>query len=406
MAQDHLSQSEARRIALAAQGLDRPRAAGPVDGKRLAATIRQLGLVQIDCVNILVPAHYQVLFSRHGPFDRLHLDDLVYRSRQFTEQWAHEASIIPVTTWPLLRHRMECHRVRPYGFENFIAENPAYVTWVLEQVRARGPLTADTLPPPDGHTRLGPEHWFRSIPRAVLEAYFGQGVLAVANRLPNYARVYDLAENVLPADLLCRRVQLEEAQRQLLQQAARAHGVAAAGDLADYYRLSIGESRPRLAELVEAGVLRQVAVEGWREPGYLHRDAQLPRQVKGTALLSPFDPVIWSRQRVARLFNFDYRFEIFVPAAQRKWGSYVLPFLQGERLTARVDLNADRGMRRLLVVAAYGEPDADARTVVPALVAELKTLAAWLGLNRVAACCRGNLGRPLAAALRQSDPKL
>ena len=384
------SLSEARRIALGAQGFDRPRPKRAPGLRDVARVIRRLGLLQIDFVNVLAPAHYQVPFSRLGPYKRAHLDDLVYRGREFTEQWAHEASIVPVETWPLLRHRMERFRVRPWTFEKIMNENPHYMDWVLEEVRTRGALLAADLPERDDVVQRIPGAWFSSVRRAALEAHFARGRLAIADRLPNFARVYDLAERVVPAQHHARRVDDGEARRELLRQAARALGIAAAADLADYYRMPIGEARPSLAELVEAGDLREVRVEGWGPPAYLHRDARAPRAIDAATLLSPFDPVVWYRPRTERLFQFDYRLEIFVPEPQRKWGYYVLPFLLGERLVARVDLKADRAARRLRVPAAYLEPGFDSGAVAQALAAELATWAGWLGLDEVAVEKRGS----------------
>jgi uncharacterized protein YcaQ len=401
MPQDHLSLGEVRRIALAAQGFDRPRPNGRVELSHLRRTIRQLGLLQLDYVNVLVPAHYQVPFARLGPYERSLLDDLVYRRREFTEQWAHEASILPVESWPLLRHRMEMHRVRPYGFERFLEENPDYVNRVLDAVRERGPLTADDLPHPDGISRrIQGDAWVGTIPRAVLEAHFGRGLLAVAGRSSSFMRSYDLAERVLPSEHHRREVARDEAQRELLRQAARAHGVGTVGDLADYYRMPVREAGQRLRELVAAGELREVQVEGWREPAYLHPEARLPRRLDAAALLSPFDPVVWCRPRVARLFGVDYRIEIYVPQEKRKWGYYVLPFLLGDRLVARVDLKADRAGRRLLVPAAHLESGAEAGAVAAALAAELRKMADWLGLDSVVVGRRGGFARALAAAVR------
>ena len=399
MARDHLSLAAARRIALAAQGFDRPRPSGPVDAGHLRRTLRRLGVVQIDSVNVLAPAHYLVPFARLGPYSRSLLDDLIYRRREFTEQWAHEASILPAETWPLLRHRMAAHRVRPYGFEAFLERDPAYVGWVLDQVRARGPLTADDLAGPETGPRRIEGAWSGSVPRAVLEAHFGRGLLAVAQRRPNFARAYDLAERVIPPEYLARALGRDEAQRELLRLAARACGVGTASDLADYYRMPIREARPRLAELVAAGALRAVRVEGWREPAYLDPEVRQPRRIEAAALLAPFDPLIWFRPRVARLFDFEYRVEIYVPAERRRWGYYVLPFLLDERLVARVDLKADRPGRHLLVRSASIEPGAQPAAVAPALAAELRTMAAWLDLDAVAVDDRGDLARPLAAAV-------
>jgi uncharacterized protein YcaQ len=394
MPRDTLSLTEARRIALAAQGFDRPRPP-KVTARDLRRTIRQLGLLQIDFVNVLTPAHYQVPFSRLGPYKKSALDDLVYRRREFTEHWAHEASILPVESWPLLGHRMETHRPRPWGFEKFLKEQPEYVEWVVEQVRTRGPLTADDLPAAFGRI---PGAWHGSVQRAVLEAHFGRGMLAVAERRPNFARSYDLAERVVPAKHHGRKLQREDAERELVRLAARAHGVATAVDLADYYRMPVRDARPRIAELLESHDLREVRIEGWREAAWLHREARLPKQIDAAALLSPFDPVVWFRPRAARLFEFDYTIEIFVPREKRKWGYYVLPFLLGDRLVARVDLKADRESRRLLVLAAYPEPGVNFPQVVDALARELQTMASWLALDSVMVERQDSFTRRLAAA--------
>lgn len=400
MSRTELSLHEARRIALAAQGFDHPRPRR-VSAAHISRTIRQLGLVQLDFVNVLVPAHYQVLFSRLGAYPRPLLDVVVYRRGQFTEQWAHEASIVPVDTWPLLRHRMDNHRVRPYGFEQFIGRHRKWYEWTVEQVRERGPLAADDFPDMEGIPRRIPGAWW-TVPRALLEAHFRRGTLAVAERRSNFARVYDLAERILPEPHLSRRVEREDAQRELLRIAARAHGVGTAADLADYFRMPVREARPRLAELAACGELREARVEGWHEPAYLHRDARLPAAIGARALLSPFDPVVRFRPRTLRLFGFDYRMEVFVPQAQRKWGVYVLPFLLGDRLVARVDLKADRPGSRLVIVAAYVEAGADPGAVTTPLAAELRTMAAWLGLETAVVARRRLFDRLLATVLKHS----
>lgn len=394
-----LSIAEARRIALAAQGFDRPRPAVKVQASHLRRVIRQLGLLQIDYVNVLLPAQYQVPFSRLGPYDRATLDRLVYRRREFTEQWAHEASIVPMEAWPLLHHRREAFRIRPWGFDKFIEQNPGYVAMVLEEIRRRGPLSADDLPDPEGIARRIPGAWHSSVPRAVMEAHFARGLLAVAARRANFAREYELAERLIPPQHHGRAVAREEAQRELLRQAARAHGVATAGDLADYFRMPISQARPCIAELVESAEVREVAVEGWREKAYLHRDAAAPSRIEAAALLSPFDPVVWYRSRAARLFDFDYRIEIWVPKPQRRWGYYVLPFLLGDRLVARVDLKADRTERKLQVLAAYLEPHAQPAVVADALARELMLLARWLDLGSVTVARRRGFAEQLRSAL-------
>lgn len=395
-----LSLDEARRLALAAQGFDRPRPAGRPDARLVRGVIRRLGLLQLDFVTVVGPAHYQVLFSRLGPYDRALLDDLAYRRREFTEQWAHEASLLPVDAWPLLRHRMEVHRPRPYNFGPVLARHPEYAGRVLAEVRARGPLGAEQLDHPEGMPRRLEHSWFGSVPRATLEALFGRGVLAIAGRRPDFSRLYDLAERVVPAEHLHRVIDPAEARRELLRRAARAHGVGTAADLADYFRMPVREARPRLDELVESGELLPARVEGWSEPAYLDPAARAPRRIEAAALLSPFDPLVWFRPRVRRLFGFEYRFEIFTPPAKRRWGCYVLPFLLGDRLVARADLKSDRPARRLRVVTAHLEPGAEAGRVAAALAAELRLLAGWLGLEGVAVARRAGFDRALAAALR------
>jgi uncharacterized protein len=402
MSQENLTLSEARRIALVAQGFDRPRPNGKVNASHIRGAIRRLGLVQIDYINVLTPAHYQVLFSRLGPYKKSLFDDLVYRRHEFTEQWAHERSILPVESWPLLRHRMETHRVRPWGFEKILEQQSSYVARVLEEIRRRGPLSAEDLPESDGMPRRMSDKWGwgMNLKNQVLEAHFGFGRLAVVERLPNFTRVYDLAERVIPAEHHNRGFERDEAQRELLRLAARSHGIGTASDLADYYRMPIRDARRRIAELVEAEELHVAKVEGWREPAYLHQDLRTTRKIEAASLLSPFDPLVWYRPRLARLFGFDYRIEIFTPQEKRRWGYYVLPFLLGERLVARIDLKADRAASRLLVLAAYLEDGADPKAVADALGAELWTMAAWLELDAVAVERRIGFARRLDAEVR------
>jgi uncharacterized protein YcaQ len=384
---------------LAAQGFDRSRPKRATS-KDAARVIRQLGLLQIDYVNVLVPSHYLVLFSRLGSYKRSLLDDLTFRSGAFTEQWAHEASIVPIESWPLLRYRRETHRVRPYPFEALMNRSTEYAELLLEEIRRRGPLTADDVPKPEGELLEVSSDWYRSAQRMVLEAHFGRGLLAVADRKPNFARVFDLAERVIHQDHHGRVVERDEALRQLLLLAVRAHGVGTAADLADYFRMPIRDARPRLLELVHLGAITEVKVEGWREPAYLYPDSARPRKIEANALLSPFDPVVWFRPRALRLFGFDYRIEIFVPEEKRKWGYYVLPFLMGERLAARVDLKADRANRRLQVLSSYLEAGEKPGEVAEALAAELSALAAWLSLESVSVTGRGPLAQALASAVK------
>lgn len=392
-----LSLAEARRIALAAQGLTGPRPSGPVDASRLLALVERLALLQLDFVNVVVPSHYLVPWSRLGDYDRGLLDALGAAGGGLTEQWAREASLVPMDAWPLLAHRRAGHEPRPAGFARFLEERPDYVELVRAAVRERGPLAASGLPSPAGTPRRLGHAWFGSVPRAVLEALFGRGELAIAGRGQGFARLYDLAERLVPREHRAREIAVEEAQRELLRRAARALGVATAGDLADALRLSVGETRPRLAELVAQGGLRPVRVAGWREIAYLHPGAAAhPGRL--AALLSPFDPLVACRARALRLFDFDYRFEIFVPASERRWGAYVLPFLLGERLVARVDLKAEREAGRLAVLGAWAEAETDPDEIAGPLAAELRALAAWLGLAAVRIGRRGNLARALRPA--------
>ncbi len=381
MARDALSLSEARRIALAAQGFDRPRPSGGVDKRHLRRTIRQLGLLQIDSVNVLLPAHYQVPFSRLGPYELSDLDDLIYRRREFTEQWAHEASILPVESWPLLRHRTEMRDRRMQALASFMERHADYVGWVLEEVRARGPLTAGDLPEPDGTRGRAREWWGWTIAKAALEGHFARGTLAVAHRrTAGFARAYDLAERVFSPEHQDREVRREDAQRELMRLASRALGVGTASDLADYYRMPIREARSSLADLAAAGELRTVWVEGWREPAYLHPAARLPRRIDASALLSPFDPVVWYRPRAARLFDFNYRIEIYVPRAKRRWGYYVLPILYGDRIVGRIDPLFDRNAGVLRINALHWEPGAPKK--VP-LQRAVRGLSRWVGAREI-----------------------
>jgi len=233
----------------------------------------------------------------------------------------------------------------------------------------------------------------------VLEAHFGRGLLAVAERRPNYARAYDIAERVIAAEHHNRELGHQEAQRELIRQAARAYGIATVRDLADYYRMPARDALPRVLELEEAGELRAVKVEGWREATYMHRDAKLPARMEAEALLSPFDPLVWFRPRTLRLFDFHYRLEIYTPEEKRRWGYYVLPFLLDETIVARLDLKANRGERELLVLAMHLEPGAKAGDVAGPLANELRVMAKWLDLDSVKVESRGALAKALRAAL-------
>jgi len=395
MRRQRLSAGEARRIALAAQGFDRERPAGAVDARHFRREIRRLGLLQLDYVNVLVPAHYLVLWSRLGAFDRDRFDRFVYARGDFTEQWAHEASIVPAQCWAWFEHRRRAHRMHDHNPLRKLRGRRTYLDAVLEQVRRDGALTADDLPPLPAPQRK-PGDWYRSLPRRALEYHFARGALAVSRRLSNFQRVYDLPERVLPREHLARSLDKAEAQREALRHAAAAIGVGTLQDLADYYRMSPRECAPRIADLVEEGTLAEVRVQCCKPTAYLAACARLPRAIRGASLLSPFDPLVWFRPRTERLFDFHYRIEIYVPAHKRKWGYYVLPFRLGDRIVARVDLKADRPGRRLLVRAAHEEPGGVDDEGVARLAAELQALGHWLGLDDVRVTRHNDFSRRLA----------
>ncbi len=389
-----LSRDEARRMALAAQGFGRARPK-KVTAAALARTIRQMAVLQLDFVNVLLPAHYLMPYSRLGPYRRELLDELIYERHEFTESWARERAVIPVETWPLFEHRRAVHQARP-SVKAFLEENPAYVKSVLQRVKRSGPLRSGDVPDPKGKSG---GLMSRAYPQAALEHLFGLGELGVAARAPNFARAYDRVERIVPGKHLGRRVSTEDAHRELLRQATVALGVGNAADLADYWRLPVRDARPRLMELVEEGQLREVKIKGAKGLYFTHAVARAPGRVNACCLLAPWDPLVDRRERTEVLFDFDYRNEIFVTAAKRKWGYYVLPFLLGDRLVARVDLKADRRGARLLVLSAYIERGARSGPVARALARELHALADWISLGSVSIERKGNLAKALAASI-------
>jgi uncharacterized protein YcaQ len=378
---ERLSAAEARRVALAAQGFAEPRNA---DGRALGRLIARLGLLQIDSVNVLSRAHYLPAYSRLGPYDRDRLDRLAhYAPRRLFEFWGHEASLLRVELQPLLRWRMERAADHAWpSLRRLAADQPDLVDRMLEAVRDRGPITASEL---DQTPRAERTMWARTDSKAAMEWLFYTGQITSARRLTSFERVYDLPERVLPKAILATPTpEPDEAQRELLRISARALGVATEFDLRDYFRLPATDTRARVAELVEAGDLLPVDVEGWRHQAYLHPDARVPRRIDARALVGPFDSLVWERERTERLWGFRYRIEIYVPAEKRIHGYYVLPFLLGDRLVARVDLKADRKAGVLLVQAIHLEPGAPPETPSE-LDAELDLLAGWLGLSRTPA---------------------
>lgn len=391
-----LSIAEARRIALAAQQFDR---VVSIDSVRdVASVVRRLGALQIDSVNVLVRSHYLPLFSRAGAYDIELLHRAAYdgRRRRLFEYWGHEASLLPLECYPLFQWRMERAR-RGEGtwgrLKRYATEHQDLVTSALSQIRERGPLGASEL---EASGKSAGGWWGWSQGKEIMEWLFWSGQVTTASRR-NFERRYDLVERVLPASILSLPVpSTDEAQRNLLEIAARALGVATARDLRDYFRLPATDAGQRLHELTEAGILVPVTVEGWKHQAWLHRDVRLPRNVEATALLSPFDSLIWERQRTQRLFDFVYRLEIYTPAHKRLHGYYVLPLLLGDRIVARVDLKSDRAQSRLQVRGGSVESGVKIAEVVAPMRMQLQRLAGWLGLESVQiASRRGDLMRAL-----------
>ena len=399
-----LSAAAARRIALAAQGFGLPRPAGPVTARHIRKVVDTMGLLQLDSVNVLSRSHYLPVFARLGPYPREVLERLTGHTagrlqREYVEYWAHEASLVPLETHPLLRWRMARANLESWGGMQRIArEQPQLLDEIRRLVAEQGPIRSADVTQERRPKKLG-QMWNWNDGKVALEYLFWAGEVGAARRI-NFERQYDLIERVLPARIINQPTPArEDAQRELVRIAARAYGVATEPDLGDYFRLPRADSKLRVAELVEAGELLPVTVAGWGAPGYLWPAARRPRGVQARALLSPFDPLIWFRDRAKRLFGFHYRIEIYTPAAQRVHGYYVLPFLLGETLVGRVDLKADRQAGVLRVQSAWGEPDVDHDEVAFELAAALAELADWLGLSGVHVTGPGDLAPALADAL-------
>jgi uncharacterized protein YcaQ len=378
-----ISGSEARRIALTAQGfngLSRDKAAS---ASHIRKVIDQLGLLQIDSVNVLVRAQYVPIFSRLGSYDRAALDALVAnRPRGYFEYWGHEASVLPVDCHPLLRWRMaDAYQGKGIWrqLEVYAGEKRGEADALLERIRVEGPLAASDV----AGSKAQKGMWVWSGAKHALEWLFWAGLIAATHRRSNFERVYDLPERVLPQAILQLPTPSEtDAKRGLLARSAQALGIATAEDLRDYYRIPAADAQMPLEQLVEEGTVRSVQVRGWKQQAYLHRDARVGRSIEGGALLSPFDPLIWHRARTERLFDFRYRLEIYTPAHKREHGYYVLPFLLDGALVARADLKADRKNGVLIVQRLNIELNAPDQTM-ELLMGELRLMASWLALPDV-----------------------
>jgi uncharacterized protein YcaQ len=391
----------ARRIALAAQGFGRPRAT-EAGTRQLNSLIDRLGVLQIDSVNVFERSHYLPVFARLGPFDKSALDALTFaRSGRYVEYWGHEATIMPRESWPLFRWRMQAYRDRSLADpQSWANANTAFLRWLHAELAEKGPLPASAIEH-DANKRVGP-WWGWSDVKIGLETLFRWGEIVSAGRA-GFERRYALPEQVLPSSVLNQDIPRADAIRELVRRAGVASGIGTLDDLADYYRLPSAETRIAARELEDSGDLLPVTVPGWlrgtrpRE-AWLQRDARRPRRIEASALLSPFDPVVWARSRALRMFGFHYRIEIYTPKPKRVHGYYVLPVLLDDHLSARLDLKNDRAAGVLRVQAAWIEPGApaDAADRVAAL---LRQTAAWQGNEQISVTGPGTLASELAGAL-------
>lgn len=406
-----LSAAAARRIALGAQGFTDARPGGDVSRRHLNRVLDRVRLIQLDSVNVAVRAHYMPLFSRLGPYPTDLVDDAAWkhharRPRLLVEYWAHEASLLPVEDWPLFRWRMrDFERRYAARFASLLKNAPGLFDDVLSAVKELGPIGAgpleDELGLGEKRAKKAPGGWWnRSSVKHACEWLFATGELTTGTRR-GFQRLYDLPERVLPREVLSAPpVDDEEAARQLMLRAATAHGIGTEPDLRDYYRLKPERSKVALEQLVSSGLVEPVEVRGWSHQAYRHVDAKTPRTVSGRALLSPFDPLIWRRERTERIFDFHYRIEIYVPEPKRIYGYYVFPFLLDGELVGRVDVKTDRAAGVLRAKGVFAEPGVDTGRVASEMAAELRTMATWLGLDSVAVGSRGELAKPVRAALR------
>ena len=398
-----LTRAAARRVAVAAQGFAEPRPAGPVTRAHLRRLVSRIQVLQLDSVSVSVRAHYAPIFSRLGPYDRTVLERAAWshsaRSpRLLVEYWAHEAALMAVDDWPLLRWRMREYADGRWGKE-IVRKNRRLADDVVAAIGEIGPSTAGQI---EAHLEAEPRGrkgpwWDRSDTKWVAEALFASGVLTTATRV-GFARHYDLSERVLPPEVFARELDDDVAVRELVLRSATALGVATETDIRDYFRLGARQAKPVIAELVAQGELEPVEVDGWSAPAYLRAGQAVPRLDRGTALLCPFDPLVFFRPRVERLFDFHYRIEIYVPEPKRQFGYYVWPFLLDGELVGRVDLKAERTRDALHVVGAFAEPGRDPAKVAAALALELRSMATWLGLADVTVGERGELAGPLRRA--------
>ncbi len=390
-----MTAAQARRAALGASGLLRERP-GRVDVRHFRRVVADLDVIQLDSVNVVTRAHEMPFWSRLGSYDVEALRRWLWRSREMYECWAHVASLMPTDAEPLLRHRQREHSHPWPSIQRIIDEQPGYVEEVEAEVHANGPLTVSDLS--DAGDRKA-EFWGWNPGKKALHWLFLAGRTAVHERTRTFVAAYHSRHHVLPAEVVEHPgVPREQAHEQLLLRAVRSQAVGTAEDLADHHRLNILEARAAIARLVGRGELVPVTVKGWDRPAYTHAELVVPRSANARALVAPFDPIVWFRPRLERLFDFNYRIEIYVPEAQRQYGYYVFPFLLGDRFVGRVDLKADRRTGRLLVRGAWAEPGVDRAHVARELSAELHAMGAWLGTPDVVVSDNGDLSGALRTA--------
>jgi uncharacterized protein YcaQ len=404
-----LSAGEARRITLAAQGFSR-RMPDAVASRHLHRAMDRLGVLQIDSVNVFARSHYMPMFSRLGAYDTALLDQsFLSRTTHYVEYLAHEAAFMPVEDWALWDFRMQAWRDRASRPDSWMHANARTLDWVRAELRDRGPLRPADLRD-DAPRERGP-WWDWDAAKSALEHLWRCGEVAIAGRI-GFERRYGLAEQIVPAEVLAAPVAERDAVRELVRRAARSYGVSTVADLNDYYRFRDQSAvRAAVADLVDAGELEPVAVRGWDRGGravsaWRHRDAALPRRIDRAALLTPFDPVVWFRDRALRVFDFDYRIEIYVPAHKRRYGYYSLPVLVGDRIVARTDLKADRAASVLRVQSAWWEPQARPEADAPRIAEELVRAAAWQGLERISVSGWGDATDAVARALHGGEAPL
>lgn len=395
MPAEKISLAAARRIALAAQGFADPRPTGRVDRRHFRRVMDRMGVLQIDSVNVLVRSQELPLFARLGPHPRSMIGDATKAGELF-EYWVHEASHVDMGQYHLHRWQMGGdHKWARYW--TLANRRPGYIEEVYQRIADGGPVASGDL-----SERVGKKGtwWDWDDAKVALEHLFWNGQITATRRASDFARIYDLTERIIPADVLARPVPPErEARKQLLELAARHHGIGTFTDLTDYHRQKNQPCKPLVAELVEDGVLNEVQVEGWSQPAYLHREARMVRRINACTVLSPFDPIVWNRDRTHRLFGFHYRIEIYTPQPKRVYGYYVLPILWGDNVVGRLDMKADRQGSSLLVQGSFAEPGVPTGPLADDLAPELHAMAGWLGLERVVVVPRGDLASALGDAV-------